>query len=62
MTEWMPAEILADTGIGRTVETVLGIEMNASQSSDYKVIELKSHRKASRVRNTSHQKSNSISV
>lgn len=32
MTDWMPAEILADTGIGRTVESVLGIEMNASQA------------------------------
>lgn len=52
MTDWMPAEILADTGIGRTVETILGIEMNASQAPDYKGIELKSHREASRVRNT----------
>ncbi|MDE6301461.1 MAG: hypothetical protein K2M19_07065 [Muribaculaceae bacterium] len=52
MTDWMPAEILADTGIGRTVETILGIEMNASQFPDYKGIELKSHREASRVRNT----------
>lgn len=52
MTDWMPAEILADTGIGRTVETVLGIDMNASQAPDYKGIELKSHRESSRVRNT----------
>ena len=52
MTYWRPAEILADTGIGRTVESVLGIEMNASQAPDYKGIELKSHREASRVRNT----------
>lgn len=52
MTDWLPAEILADTGIGRTVETILGIEMNASQAPDYKGIELKSHREASRVRNT----------
>ncbi len=52
MTDWMPAEILADTGIGRTVETILGIRMNASQAPDYKGIELKSHREASRVRNT----------
>lgn len=52
MTVWMPAEILADTGIGRTVESILGIEMNASQAPDYKGIELKSHREASRVRNT----------
>lgn len=52
MTDWLPAEVLADTGIGRTVETLLGIEMNASQAPDYKGIELKSHRKSSRVRNT----------
>ena len=30
MSDWMPAEILADTGIGRTVESVLGIDMNPS--------------------------------
>ena len=52
MTDWMPAEILADTGIGRTVESILGIEMNPSKSPDFKGIELKSHREASRVRNT----------
>ena len=52
MTDWMPAEILADTGIGRTVESILGIEMNPSKKPDYKGIELKSHREASRVRNT----------
>lgn len=52
MTDWMPAEILADTGIGRTVESVLGIEMNPCKEPDYKGIELKSHREASRVRNT----------
>ena len=48
----MPAEILADTGIGRTVESILGIEMNPSKNPDFKGIELKSHREASRVRNT----------
>lgn len=52
MTDWMPAEILADTGIGRTVESTLGIDMNASKEPDFKGIELKSHREASRVRNT----------
>ena len=52
MTDWMPAEILADTGIGRTVESILGIEMNPSRNPDYKGIELKSHREASKVRNT----------
>lgn len=52
MTDWMPAEILADTGIDRTVESILGIDMNASKEPDFKGIELKSHREASRVRNT----------
>lgn len=52
MTDWMPAEILADTGIGRTVESTLGIDMNPSKNPDYKGIELKSHREASKVRNT----------
>lgn len=52
MTNWMPAEILADTGIGRTVESILGINMNPSKNPDYKGIELKSHREASKVRNT----------
>lgn len=52
MSDWMPAEVLADTGIGRTVESVLGIDMNASKMPDYKGIELKSHREASKVRNT----------
>lgn len=52
MCTWTPAQLLADTGIGRTVEALLGIEMNAAQTPDYKGIELKSHREASRVRNT----------
>lgn len=52
MTDWMPAEIMADTGIGRTVESILGIDMNPSKNPDYKGIELKSHREASKVRNT----------
>lgn len=52
MTDWRPAEISANTGIGRTVEKVLGIPMNSSKNPDYKGIELKSHREASKVRNT----------
>lgn len=52
MTSWLPSEIVADTGIGRTVESLLGIDMNPSKNPDYKGIELKSHREASRVRNT----------
>ncbi len=42
--EWHPAEILADTGVGRAIETILGIEMNSSKQPDYKGIELKSYR------------------
>lgn len=41
---WHPSEILADTGIGRTIESLLGIPMNASKAPDYKGIELKSFR------------------
>lgn len=52
MSDWLPAEIMADTGIGRTVESILGIAMNPSKNPDYKGIELKSHREMSRVRNT----------
>lgn len=52
MSDWIPAELIADTGIGRTVESVLGITMNPSKNPDYKGIELKSHREASKVRNT----------
>ena len=52
MIDWTPATITADTGIGRTMAKILGIDMNASKQPDYKGIELKSHREASRVRNT----------
>lgn len=51
MSDWTPSEKLADTGIGRTVETILGIPMNASKNPDYKGIELKSHREKAQVRN-----------
>lgn len=51
MTEWIPTEVMADTGVGRTVEKLLGIDMNASKDPDYKGIELKSHRSYSQVRN-----------
>ena len=36
----------ADTAIGRTLETALGIEMNARRAPDYKGIELKAYRRA----------------
>lgn len=41
---WLDTKLNADTAIGREVETLLGIEMNASLEPDYKGIELKSFR------------------
>lgn len=41
---WFESEVLADTGIGRTIETLLGITQNSNKKPDYKGIELKSHR------------------
>ena len=41
---WFESEITADTGIGRSIETFLGISMNSDKTPDYKGIELKSHR------------------
>lgn len=42
--QWFESEVLADTGIGRTIESFLGIGMNSDKTPDYKGIELKSHR------------------
>lgn len=42
--EWHPASLMADTGIGRAIESILGIDMNNSKLPDYKGIELKSFR------------------
>ncbi len=42
--QWFESEVVADTGIGRTIETFLGIKMNSDKTPDYKGIELKSHR------------------
>ena len=42
--QWFESEVLADTGIGRTIESFLGIKMNSGKTPDYKGIELKSHR------------------
>lgn len=42
--DWHPVETTGDTAIGRTIETLLGIEMNSSKLPDYKGIELKSFR------------------
>lgn len=41
---FIQSEVNSDTGIGRTLELLLGIEMNSSRSPDYKGIELKSFR------------------
>lgn len=40
----IPAEVDADTAVGRTLETALGIDINSSKKPDYKGIELKSYR------------------
>lgn len=40
----VPAMLNADTAIGRTLETLLGIDINSSKLPDYKGIELKSYR------------------
>lgn len=40
----IPALLDADTAIGRTLETLLGININCSKKPDYKGIELKSYR------------------
>lgn len=41
---WIDTDLRADTAIGRQVEALLGIQMNASREPDYKGIELKSFR------------------
>jgi hypothetical protein len=41
---FVPALLQADTAIGRTLEHLLGIQMNSAKSPDYKGIELKSSR------------------
>lgn len=40
----VPAMLKADTAIGRTLEALLGIDINSSKKPDYKGIELKSYR------------------
>jgi hypothetical protein len=40
----VPSMVDADTSVGRTLETALGIEINSSKQPDYKGIELKSFR------------------
>ena len=41
----IPSMVDADTSVGRTLETALGIDINSSKEPDYKGIELKSFRK-----------------
>lgn len=40
----IPSMVNADTSVGRTLETILGIDINSSKLPDYKGIELKSFR------------------
>lgn len=40
----IPSILDADTSVGRTLETALGIDINSSKQPDYKGIELKSYR------------------
>jgi len=40
------AELAADTAVGRTLETLLGIAINSSRQPDYKGIELKAFRRS----------------
>jgi len=42
--QWFESEVQADTGIGRAIESFLGISMNSDKNPDYKGIELKSYR------------------
>lgn len=46
--QWFESEVMADTGIGRTIESFLDIRMNSDKAPDYKGIELKSHREKRR--------------
>lgn len=46
----VPSMVNADTSVGRTLETVLGIDINSSKQPDYKGIELKSFRSSRKNR------------
>ncbi|GAA4786025.1 hypothetical protein GCM10023231_12410 [Olivibacter ginsenosidimutans] len=48
----VPALLDADTAVGRTLETLLGININSSRNPDYKGIELKSFRDERKNRKT----------
>jgi hypothetical protein len=49
---FVPGLLQADTSIGRTLETLLGIDINSSRKPDYKGIELKSFRDSRTNRKT----------
>lgn len=42
--QWIQAEVNADTGVGRTIESLIGINMNSDKTPDFKGIEIKSIR------------------
>jgi len=46
------SEVAADTSVGRTLETALGIDINSSKQPDYKGIELKAFRSQRGTRKT----------
>jgi hypothetical protein len=46
----IPARVNADTAVGRTLERVLGIDINSSKKPDYKGIEIKSFRSRRKTR------------
>lgn len=46
----VPSMVDADTSVGRTLETALGIDINSSKQPDYKGIELKSFRSSRKNR------------
>ncbi len=46
----IPSMLNADTSVGRTLETALGIDINSSKQPDYKGIELKSYRASKKNR------------
>lgn len=46
----IPSMVEADTSVGRTLETELGIDINSSKQPDYKGIELKSFRSSKKNR------------
>lgn len=46
---WVPTLRKGDTGVGMTLETLLGIDANASKKPDFKGIELKSKRSTKRA-------------